>query len=336
MKIEDLRPGDVLLLAGEEGSVLSKLIMLLTGAPVSHAAITYRDNTELIEESPPDLHISNIQERRAGRKIWVKRLKGAHNLGPVLDAGESYLDEGEPYAMSNLYMVGMILLFRKFTPNSWQQKAMIAAFKYLAGEVLEFINQRKSPGKLPMICSQFVFQCFKDAGEGYHLEIPEPLLQLPAPGEPAPVPSLLDQVDTHIRSGEAGELLERPAILGVEVSARSEDEILQQLLDAFQPLDGERDTAVEGEGIYDRDTLESASEDNLLQAELVLAVNQFAEGVAQAKTGRPEPPQALQSALQARQSPNALTLLQAEESTFVTPADLFNRCINLEQVGAIE
>jgi hypothetical protein len=254
----------------------------------------------------------------------------------VLDAGESYLDEGEPYAMSNLYTVGMILLFRKFTPNSWQQKAMISAFKYLAGEVLEFINQRKSPGKTPMICSQFVFQCFKDAGEAYHLVIPEPLLQIPSPGEPSPVPSLLDQVDAHIRSGEAGELSERPVILGAEVSVDSEDEILQQLLDAFQPLDGERDTALEGEAIYDRDTLESASDGNQLQADLVLAVNAFAERVSESKTGQPAPPGALQLALQTGNAPSALTLLQAEESTFVTPADLFNRCINLEQVGEIE
>ena len=70
--------------------------------------------------------------------------------------------------------------------------------------------------------------------------------------------------------------------------------------------------------------------------ELVLAVNRFAETVYEASAGGTLPAQALTAALSAGRAPDSLGFLKVEEAYFITPADLLDRCSNLERVGVIE
>lgn len=48
---------------------------------------------------------------------------------------------------------------------------MIKIFRSLAADIIEFINKHKYHGKLPMVCSQFVYQSYADAGSDYQLHI---------------------------------------------------------------------------------------------------------------------------------------------------------------------
>lgn len=320
MNPSELKPGDVLIFSGEKGSWISEAIMFLAGAPVSHAAMVYTTNTELVEETPPAVRVAKTEGRFTGRDVYVNRLKGASGLDPVVASATRYVNREEPYAMSNLYLVGMILLYRKFTPNTPLQKLMIKLFKKLAGHVIEHINKRKEPGKLPMVCSQFVFQCFEDAGADYRLHLLKPvLLRAPLEGEgPREGGSLLDQVVRQVRRRDAIALHKLSAEvtpLTTEIDL-SEDELGRQLVDALKQGGGTEGAA--------------------LDEELVLAVSRFSEALYTAGTGTAVPQQALTRALSAGRTPDALNLLKVEEAYFVTPADLLDRCANLERVGVIE
>lgn len=208
MKIEDLQPGDVLLFSGEEGSLISEAIMRLTGADVSHAAMVYREPHQIIEETPPAVAVSDAAERFEKRTISVRRLKrDATDMAPVLDAAQVYLNEEAPYAMSNLYLVGLVLIYKRFKPDSLVKRAMVGILKKLTVQILDRIHAHSTPDKHPMVCSQFVYQCFEDAGPDYDLGLRGGVLKgrlrSPAPtetavGDAADGESTLERVMRHL------------------------------------------------------------------------------------------------------------------------------------------
>ena len=172
MDVRDLKAGDVLLFSAEEGSWISKAITTLTDAPVSHAAMTYQIPTKLIEETPPAVRVADATIRFPGRTVHVMRLnKPLDDFKPVMDVAAKYLNGEAPYAMTNLYLLGILLLYKKFTPNNTTQKATLRILKRLTAMLIDAINQSKYPDKHPMICSQFVFECYQEAGKAYRLTI---------------------------------------------------------------------------------------------------------------------------------------------------------------------
>jgi len=149
MEISDLKPADILLFSGEKGSWISEAIMFLTDSSVSHAAMTYTSSEKIVEESPPAVQVNDAAQRFKGRTVYVMRIDPSKDsMSPVLDASEGYLNKDEPYAMSNLYLVGLLLLYRKFTPSTQVQKVMLKIFKKLAADIIKYINKHKNPGKL--------------------------------------------------------------------------------------------------------------------------------------------------------------------------------------------
>ena len=178
MHVRDLQAGDVLLFSAEEGSWISKAITWLTDAPVSHAAMTYQIPTKMIEETPPAVRVAEATMRFPGRTVHVMRLnKPIDDFKPVMDVAAQYLNGEAPYATNNLYLLGILLLYKKFTPSDTTQKVIMRILKRLTERLLNAINQHKYPDKHPMVCSQFVFECYQEAGKAFQLTIKSGNLQ---------------------------------------------------------------------------------------------------------------------------------------------------------------
>ena len=178
MDVRDLKAGDVLLFSPEEGSWISKAITWLTDAPVSHAAMTYQIPTKMVEETPPAVRVAEATMRFPGRTVHVMRLnKWQDDFKPVMDVAAKYLNGEAPYAMNNLYLLGILLIYKKFTPSDTTQKIVLKILKRITEKLLDAINQMKYPDKHPMVCSQFVFECYQEAGKAFQLTIKKGNLQ---------------------------------------------------------------------------------------------------------------------------------------------------------------
>lgn len=46
-------------------------------------------------------------------------------LSPVIEKAQNYLNNAEPYDHSGLYTVGLLLVYKKFTPNTPVKKTML-------------------------------------------------------------------------------------------------------------------------------------------------------------------------------------------------------------------
>lgn len=321
MDINDLKPGDVLLFSGEKGSYISEAIMFLTNAPVSHAALTYNPSSSIIEETPPAVQTNPAAKRFVDRKITVMRFDPPQpDYEPVLTAATGYLNEQEPYAMANLYLVGMLLIYRKFTPDTLTQRIIINILKKITAGIITYYNQYKTPGKLPMVCSQFVYQCYDDAGAGYKLKIKDGVLLAEEKGG-TEQQSLLDQVIyrvSHDTSVDFNEYLENNAGMALKAPVeQSDEELAKELLQALQgaSLTGEAKAPLENE--------------------LVVAIHELGQAIQLAQTGIEGAANELVQANSLSMPSTSMTQLKSQEAYFVTPADLLQHCTNLKQVGEI-
>ena len=327
MEIKELQPGDILLFSGAKDRI-SRAIMLLTDSLVTHSALSYKKNGEIVEETPPSIRTSKLDihsERLKGRKIYVNRFnKHQNSMAPVLEAATGYLNQEIPYAKNNLYLLGLILIYEKWTPNTLLKKVMIKIFKKLASLIGEYINKYKSPGKLPMVCSQFVYQCYEDAGSDYHLRIKNGSLVSTSLSVSKNNLSILDQVINRVKSDSSAQfqgLIESSANLTINnVPSQTELELAQELIEALEgsEVDTEED----------------------LNDELALAVHDFGQAVYLAEA-TPENAKPLmlaktnELAFELNVS-SSLGFLKAKQAFFVTPEDLLNNCENVTQVGIIE
>lgn len=178
MHINELKEGDILLFSAEKGSFISWAITFLTNAPVSHAALYYDKNKQtIIEESPPNIAVNDAAKRFKGRTIYVQRLNKDISLQPVINHATTYLNNLEPYDKTGLYTVGLLLIYKKISVETKTQEIIIRILKKLTASIIDYVHKHKTPDKTPMVCSQFVAQCYEDAGDDYHLKFKNPVLQ---------------------------------------------------------------------------------------------------------------------------------------------------------------
>lgn len=321
MDINDLNPGDVLLFSGEKGSFISEAIMFLTNAPVSHAALAYSPSSSIIEESPPAVQTNPAAKRFEGRKITVMRLDPPQpDYAPVIASANGYLNKQEPYADANLYLVGMLLIYRKFTPNTLLQRITIKILKKLTAGIISYYNRYKTPGKLPMVCSQFVYQCYDDAGKHYRLKIKDGVLLAAVEGVPGQQ-SLLEQAISRVRNDTSDafhEYLDTNSGLALKNPIeQSDEELAKELIESLQvsALAAEAEVPIEDE--------------------LVIAIHEFGQAIHMARTGIEIPANDLLQANSLRMSSTSMAQLKAEEAYFVAPGDLLQHCTNLRRVGEI-
>ncbi len=315
MDIDDLKTGDVLLFSPEKKSFISWAITFLTDAPVSHAAMFYnKENKSIIEETPPQVKVNYALERFKGREIYVRRLSDKEDLplSPVIEAATSYLNDAEPYDSSGLYMVGLLLIYKKFTPQTPVQKVMVKIFKKIAVSLIKYIHKHSNPGKLPMVCSQFVAQCYDDAGDKYKLKIENGVLQKMAAMQENSG-NLLDQVMGIVKSGKRTDLkiLPVPTFKIRDESFSSDEELCMELKEAFDL------------------TADKITPD--ITNELIEAVSQFVQAHYLFSSGETQLPNIFQDDII-----KVFQNLKDNENMFVFPGDLLKHCKNLEDVGTIK
>lgn len=297
LSINELQPADVLLFSPEKKSFISWAITFLTDAPVSHAAMYFNAAPPtIIEETPPQVAENPAPSRFAGRTIHVYRLKTTSPLTPVIDAARQHMNHQAPYDHVGLYMVGLLLMYKKFSITSQKQQVIIRILKKLTATITEYIQQHKMPGKKPMVCSQFVAQCFEDAGSDYRLQFRHPNLLDSAIGE-----TLLDKAVDWMKQSRA--------VLGenerVDVSENASDEALcEALYHAFQETSS-RPTPAMTEALAE-------------------SIYHFANAHA-----------ALLDLDTTTKNFHPLTALQSNSHMFVAPGDLMRNCSNLTPVGIV-
>ncbi len=319
MKITDLRPGDILIFSGGSENPVSDSITYLTKSPVNHAAMVYTNPSEIIEETPPAVHVNSVKARINGGKISVMRHHPMEkSYAPVLDVARNYLNYNHPYSNGSIYTLGLLLLYRRFIPGANTQKVMVKIFKKIASDLLDYVDRFIYPGKSPMCCSQFIYRCYETAGDEYHLDIAQ-RCGYEGEGEFFNGKSVLRQVIHKVKNDTSDgfrryilDYSERD--LGVEIT-QSDDELAKDLYVALQA---------------DHDHQEKE-----LNHELVVAIHEFSQAVYYAMTGISINYNELENANKYCMVTSGLSLLCLEEYDFVTPSDLLNNCTNLRLVGEI-
>jgi hypothetical protein len=185
--IRDFMEGDILLfkvdLSDPNTEWISKAIALLTNSDVSHAAL-YMGESTISDEGLSGLacHAISDADPAAGpdhtssadkepRPVYVRRLTTPECKKPVIDAAKQYILCDEPYDKPALVLLGLILLYRDCPLHLLPVDLVTRILAMAASIIDECINRICHPGKKPMVCSQYVFQCYVSAGAEYQLSI---------------------------------------------------------------------------------------------------------------------------------------------------------------------
>lgn len=315
MTIADLQPGDILLFSGE--SMISELIKLLSGGGESHAAMAFTEPDTLVHEIPQHAQTGQMSELFKTRKVSVMRpsgnLKESTRNGIML-AAAAFVDAEEPYPMSTIYLLGLMIIYRRVRPNAKQQKYEAMIVRRVIAEIEAYLSKRNYPGKLPMVCSQFVHECYKRGGVnlkikngvllgadknqgGIDLESTKPNL----------LESVMQQTNLMATAPSASEAM------WTELDELSDEELAQRYM-----------AAVDSDGDSDEPIPELAAE-----------VTRLGEVVQSALQAPSNDDQLLSVEDQQQNAIRGLQWLKENESLFVTPADLLFHCDALEKVGII-
>ena len=314
IKIEDLKQGDILLFSHTE-EWESKLISLITDSPVSHAAISYYSCKEIAEETPPCAIVNLIEERKTGREITVMRLNSSEkDMTKVLDIAKKYVEDEEPYTKANLVFILVYILFKKLTVNLKLQKLLCTLMKYVISGLIKYIDNKLREGSHPMVCSQFVYNCYKNAGEEYNLII----------SEFDSGKSILAQVKEYINNNKIA--LENKMVNDIErikaeyneISSVEEEDLIRNIYNELKIQ------------------LESGIEKNnsQLYEEFVIAVHEFTS-VLNYLYNQDKTKKLVIKNKEELQSKGIDSLSDIEEY-FVTPGDLLYNCRNLINIGILE
>ena len=303
--VEDLKPGDIMLFKGDQHEWISQAIMLLTNSDVSHAALYYDEQQRnLVDEVLKGVGVHEVSDTTPDASdahfVYVRRLKGpdgsAMPMTPVTDAATKYITAGEPYDKASLLLLALILLYKDFTPATWVQKVMIKIFQRAASIIDELINDILHPGKHPMVCSQFVFQCFEDSPVQYHLATDECAVSRLAPST-----SVISDAESSkrfidlVREHMASDMSYAGSYPGLSADiSESDEELAWQLVEAMRGDEGERVQAVPFG----------------LDETLVQSTRQLADAIVK------------YHAIPAGPAQDSVSLLAYNKALFVTPEDL--------------
>lgn len=320
MKVSDLRQGDVLLFDTEDGVAIDDLIVLLTGSRATHAALYYNTTGIIADAYPPTIALHQISDLADGRTVWVRRhAQSALPMQPVTDAAARYVSAQEPYDMPGLVMLGLLLLYKHTHPLSTRtQQIVFQLLKRMAYQ----LDQVFAKGRHPMVCSEFVTQCFTDAATstqnpGYQLQIEGGDLAIKTtsasldmaaafPAATEKRPSLLQRAAASKRASP-GTLTSAHPDTSDLVASLSLDALVTLLLPAL------------------KDDLDNLLHDVPLDSKLVETIHSIADAFFR------NAPAAL-----AASNSDAISYLVDRASFFVTPGDLLSHCVNLTDLGNLK
>lgn len=313
LEIKDLQQGDVLLFEADLNDCVSWAITFCSKAPVSHAAICYDVEKGLIVDAAGEFVrtaelCKYIEDKRP---VHVCRMNPSLSKKPVLDAAQTHLDRKDPYAFSTLWMVSFVILYENYRATSSVQKAIARFLEAVCARLITAVNHRQYGDKTPMVCSQFVAQCYEEAGSDYKLTFKRAVDANGALGGA----SLLEQVikaqqnTGFVGADSAPYRDEAPQIPPTNDIMDWACKLLRKLVESSKnAVDLEQPTAPE--------------------PELMAAVNRFCLLHAWA-TGAVEK-------RDDQNIPAALQQVQGWKNYFITPGDLLLHCPSLERVGVIQ
>ncbi|QEH70373.1 hypothetical protein [Cellulosilyticum sp. WCF-2] len=173
VKMEQLRPGDILLFSAIETDWESSLIALITNSPVSHTSISYYTNGYIVEENMPHTQVVDIRnsESRKVRTTYIMRMDTtAKSLVKVVDIADRYAQVELAYPMSALPCVAIYLVIKDLTYSLKAQGIITKIVKLAMGALIAFLNQKDGKANFPMHCSQFAYHCYLQASKEAALE----------------------------------------------------------------------------------------------------------------------------------------------------------------------
>ncbi len=172
IKRTDLHDADVLLFPPNKNSIISQLISIITNSPVSHATM-YNGQNQLIQETLPCAGVDGLTDELINKYgISVMRFNSkVDSMDKVLARARYYVAQKAPFAKLDLLPVGVFILLKQQIISSALRPLLILLMQKVIAEIIYFINSKAYPDSTPMTCSQFVYNCYREAGEEYVLKI---------------------------------------------------------------------------------------------------------------------------------------------------------------------
>jgi len=164
--ISQLVPGDVLLYRGK--GLISDAIRFIDRSEVSHAGLflgRHGEQGRTVGEAIREGVIRRELPKSIEHAEWVesRRLEEAPaSLGPVLDRAAHYLKRGERYAFEQILLLAFLCITRNLAGSSVLGRLVRETLDAASAFLLQLFNA----GREPMICSEFVFRCYREALPG--------------------------------------------------------------------------------------------------------------------------------------------------------------------------
>ena len=227
----DLKPGDILLLSAKDDFV-STIISIFTNSEVTHTAIVAGDTRYMYECTAPVACCTALSERH-NRDIYVRRLSDAAlPPDPVVAYAKKYVDDKQPYAYADMIFIGICLLTKGCVPKLAvsHPNLIIEIMKIACYTVEKWINTKKHPGQLPMVCSQMAFNAYANAAltvdSGYKIHIDN---------ESEPIQNLLTMVLDSLHAQNTTDLLlSETEDFSCEDPYQAAEPIFQKMIEAYQ------------------------------------------------------------------------------------------------------
>lgn len=166
LPIAQLIPGDVLLYRGR--GLVSDAIRFIDRSEVSHAGLflgRFGDKGRSVGEAVREGLIRRELPKSVEHAEWVevRRLKDPPaTLDPVLARAAHYLERGERYAFEQILLLAFLCITRNLAGSS----ALGRLLRVTLDAAAEFLLQLADAGREPMLCSEFVYRCYREALPG--------------------------------------------------------------------------------------------------------------------------------------------------------------------------
>lgn len=166
LPIAQLIPGDVLLYRGR--GLVSDAIRFIDRSEVSHAGLflgRFGDKGRSVGEAVREGLIRRELPKSVEHAEWVevRRLKDPPaTLDPVLARAAHYLERGERYAFEQILLLAFLCITRNLAGSS----ALGRLLRVTLDAAAEFLLQLVHAGREPMLCSEFVYRCYREALPG--------------------------------------------------------------------------------------------------------------------------------------------------------------------------
>lgn len=290
---KSLQAGDILIFqAGNDW--LGKSIAWITKSNVSHAAMVYQTDS-IVEMGAAGISVGKVAVQ-PGEGAYLLRLNPQQEPLPLCNAAEAYINAKTRYDFPALVILAGLLIYRQIRPT---QKFVVICDLILRAACKEVDKLIQSlilhnPDKA-MVCSQLVYQIYRDCGKAYSIQLENSDLQNDCLSESAENGiRLIDLLDSQMDTlADAVDIVGMPD--GVELSA---EELAHRLMESLQD-ESDMDMALPAVGI---------------NSMLVWAKKLLEE---------------LEEFLEKSQANIPLDAL------FVTPGDLLNHAKNLTQVSTL-